>query len=1285
MAEQVRTPEFPSFAEFFEAVHGHTPHTWQQHLAAHLAATGRMPDQVAVPTGLGKTATIDAVVWARSRQRYLGQSPTLGRRLFLIVERQVIADGSTAHVRRLADALTNSPPDHPNNPRSGVLGTVATALIEDRGEHRVPTPPLRLSSFHGSRRDDRSWLDMTGTTVIVTTVTQLTLRLLGRAPGVGAGSAPVHAGLAGMDSVFLVDEPHLASPMVSVLGDVVAIQARYTQAPVPSPQLCVLGATLPPGMSMGGENATELSEPTVLSVIGFDPSTEGQHARTRWAARRPVTVAACETADAKVVGALVAAAEQAVANDEVTDSPSVLVVANTVATARKVHAELVKKTAVGKKNASPLAGFNTPVLVTGRLRGADRADAEGLATQQIIVATQTVEAGVDLSRDILVTELAPWPSLVQRLGRLNRDGSHLNPQAVVVIPSKVKDGVTQFGSTGAAMIYGDGPLEVTARMLLTAHEVAEDGVVDAGLSHQADLVDYLPDGAEVDDLWPNPVTPATLTEAAARMLLSTQARGVEVTPYLTGIFPTPQERATVTVAWRGVLDTGDHHDADAGAEVSDRAQLLETTLAGTTPHTGETVEIPIGEAKALLVAEGATEVSTGLDGVLATTDGQGKLPKGQPAVRPAVRLTQDGTWEPVRSVRSILPGDLVVIDAEAGGYHPDTGVDVTKTAVNHTVPDVSLQGLTEPTIVDWTTLTEAGALGLAGEQLWTPMVEAMTDPEMTAATRRATVTDLLTGVVCPEVGIRLRIRNGVWQVSAAPVQAVADLPATSQQQGAAVGLREHSAAVAAVAADDATAVGVDSDVFTLAGLLHDVGKANDAFQVMIGRTVDDPLLAKSDGRRSVRPKEAGLRPGYLHEMASTNAALEALDDTGLTVPVGYLVASHHGRHRGPHRHRTDVLNLVEITRRMEDIWGPWGLCWWESILRLADQHVSQYGIVASKIHPLPADSTINLDAETLYCRAVAMVTEGAVDDSADKAIIEGVRPGAADTVALTGLGHQTVSDYLASLTVLAAVSAHDGDARISWDHRLVPQLHTVLSRDQVREIITCDIAAALAAVSAQVDEVAGTQGGVNAQHNRLACAAEEVPQISHVGEDGSLARRVAESVAPSHTYRVVASKTGADAGVAMSTCLPHRNSSVLERAGRFPVDAEVVFNADHGFFPGDGAALIGGGSLDVPVGLTPQWSRPGQVLLTALGGLLGIQPGGGSHRVWSRAHGPELVLHVPFSPVPLSGLLVLQSDPMATVLTGTDGGSSARVLRSRWWSMSDQIGYWAPPIMSGEG
>ncbi|HLK16660.1 MAG TPA: hypothetical protein VKT78_17775, partial [Fimbriimonadaceae bacterium] len=102
-----------------------------------------------------------------------------------------------------------------------------------------------------------------------------------------------------------------------------------------------------------------------------------------------------------------------------------LLICNTVDRARKIHAAICE---VVKADADQQA---TPdlVLLHSRYRPPDRArEQERLKATvspdagQIVVATQVVEAGVDLSSAILWTEIAPLPSIVQRLGRLNRAG-----------------------------------------------------------------------------------------------------------------------------------------------------------------------------------------------------------------------------------------------------------------------------------------------------------------------------------------------------------------------------------------------------------------------------------------------------------------------------------------------------------------------------------------------------------------------------------------------------------------------------------------------------------------------------------------------------------------------------------------------------------------------------------------------------------------------------------------------------------------------------------------------
>jgi CRISPR-associated endonuclease/helicase Cas3 len=88
-----------------------------------------------------------------------------------------------------------------------------------------------------------------------------------------------------------------------------------------------------------------------------------------------------------------------------------LVVVNTVARAREIWTELRTR--------------NCPsLLLHSRFRPADRRRQvnELGVSDQIIVATQVLEAGIDISANRLITDIAPWGSLVQRFGRVNRYG-----------------------------------------------------------------------------------------------------------------------------------------------------------------------------------------------------------------------------------------------------------------------------------------------------------------------------------------------------------------------------------------------------------------------------------------------------------------------------------------------------------------------------------------------------------------------------------------------------------------------------------------------------------------------------------------------------------------------------------------------------------------------------------------------------------------------------------------------------------------------------------------------
>ncbi|WP_051709067.1 CRISPR-associated endonuclease Cas3'' [Streptomyces sp. NRRL S-350] len=112
-------------------------------------------------------------------------------------------------------------------------------------------------------------------------------------------------------------------------------------------------------------------------------------------------------------GRYVAALAEAVTAAHVPGTRTVVVL-NSPERARAVHAGLAAR------------GCEA-LLLHPHFRAADLhrvlAAAEG-AHGLVLVATPALEAGLDLSSRTLVTELAPWASLVQRAGRCNRHGEH---------------------------------------------------------------------------------------------------------------------------------------------------------------------------------------------------------------------------------------------------------------------------------------------------------------------------------------------------------------------------------------------------------------------------------------------------------------------------------------------------------------------------------------------------------------------------------------------------------------------------------------------------------------------------------------------------------------------------------------------------------------------------------------------------------------------------------------------------------------------------------------------
>jgi CRISPR-associated endonuclease/helicase Cas3 len=141
------------------------------------------------------------------------------------------------------------------------------------------------------------------------------------------------------------------------------------------------------------------------------------------------------------------------------------------------------------------------------------------------------------------------------------------------------------------------------------------------------------------------------------------------------------------------------------------------------------------------------------------------------------------------------------------------------------------------------------------------------------------------------------------------------------------------------------------DLLALAARLHDEGKRAERWQRAFRAPEDKRPLGKSTSR----PIQSILA-GFRHELGSLMYAerdprVEALppEDRELVL---HLIAAHHGFARpilrtdgcddAPPSALTDRSRAIALRfMRLQERWGPWGLAWWETLLRAADQGASR--------------------------------------------------------------------------------------------------------------------------------------------------------------------------------------------------------------------------------------------------------------------------------------------------------------------------------------------------------
>ena len=366
-----------SFSDFFQAATGHEPFDYQRRLATEVCADGPKSLAINVPTGAGKTAAaVLAWLWNRCGHPEAERRKRWPRRLVYCLPMRVLVEQTHREVSKWLARLGA-------NKEIYVGAHVLMGGEEDGGWDLYP------------ERD----------AVIIGTQDMLLSRALNRGYGMSRYRWPMHFGLLNSDCLWVIDEVQL---MGSGLATTTQLQAFRRQ-------LGTLGSVRTFWMSatverewLGTVDFDVTSD--VEDILTLDPVTlPPGELRTRMEASKPIGRTDEAIGDAKQLAGRIVSAHRT--------GTRTLVVVNTVKRAVDLY-QAVKKL-------KPQAAL---VLVHSRFRPSDRQKAVDALLAlpgpegTIAISTQVIEAGVDVSAATLFTDLAPWPSLVQRFGRCNRAG-----------------------------------------------------------------------------------------------------------------------------------------------------------------------------------------------------------------------------------------------------------------------------------------------------------------------------------------------------------------------------------------------------------------------------------------------------------------------------------------------------------------------------------------------------------------------------------------------------------------------------------------------------------------------------------------------------------------------------------------------------------------------------------------------------------------------------------------------------------------------------------------------
>lgn len=381
-----------TYSEWFHLITGQQAYPWQSRLAQDVECHNR---PIRIPTGLGKTHGI-FLAWLWHSVQCC--TPNWPRRLvWCLPMRTLVEQTADAHREIL-----------------GKLGLLWDGTVGHEGKVGVH---ILMGGI-----DSGEWhLHPEQPAVLIGTQDMLLSRALNRGYASGRARWPMEFGLLNQDCLWVMDEAQLMDVGLATSVQLQTFREQDASRGFRPCRTWWMSATLQPSWMETVDSRDHLPH---LKGNGVSIPSDQRH-ESLWSISKPlkkVNIPAQGDKDHKKFADTIIQA-----HIETQPGPHghiTLAIVNTVAAATEVYdalSSLIKKL----KSAIDLR------LVHSRFRGLERRQwsQEFLAKRhcapevdRIIVATQVVEAGVDISATALVTQLAPWPSLVQRFGRAARYG-----------------------------------------------------------------------------------------------------------------------------------------------------------------------------------------------------------------------------------------------------------------------------------------------------------------------------------------------------------------------------------------------------------------------------------------------------------------------------------------------------------------------------------------------------------------------------------------------------------------------------------------------------------------------------------------------------------------------------------------------------------------------------------------------------------------------------------------------------------------------------------------------